>query len=164
MEENKRYLICDCAEDRWGKTETLKELICIFKKNEQDYSIIECHYVDDRKEDVWAAIEIKSSEQIIIIQTQGDYKKSYKETESYLETNKKKVRIVVCSARPANEKRKRDTGAYKKMIDISMRYSLNMILFRNAHNKNCDETFSKMLNESTAQWIYDLIHKQLLNK
>ncbi len=141
----KKYIICDCAPEKWGKTPTLKKLIDQLT-HDSNYSFIEERGAHDTVKDKWFVFEHIHSKKQIIIQTEGDYDTSFNPTMEYLKEHQKDVSVVICASRGVN------SNAYNEMQKMAIEYGMEIILFRNYHLKD---------TKGTSDLLYNLCAKQI---
>lgn len=113
-----KFIICDCAKANWGKTTTLIEVEKLFNLSPLFSSLQR----SDWGKDVWAVYERISDKRIFVIQTEGDYKKSFNNTIQYAKEGK--VDIIICACR--------DDNRYKERVDyIAKTFAFEKIFFNN---------------------------------
>lgn len=144
-----RYILCDCASGDWGKSNTLKKLVDVFEVNYLDFIRKEKKKGVNDKRDIWCVFQSVKTNKTIVIQTEGDYYSSFKQTEYYLKTHS--VDIFVCASKCEN------SNAYRAVESISHSYNMNIIRFRNYHNETNDNLLEVLLSEQMAQSMYNLI-------
>lgn len=108
--ENKnKYLFCDCAEAETGKSEFLLDVIKHLIENGYICKTATNHGDKDR----WVLLE--KGGKSIIVQSEGDYKKSFSNTYDYI--SKKEVDIIICASRL-------DPKIKERASDLSNRYQV----------------------------------------
>lgn len=149
-----RFILCDCAPGDWGKSMTLKKLIDLFETN-NDFERKAKKKGKNDKSDFWCVFQSIKSNQIIIIQTEGDYDTSFGQTMEFLKENS--FDLLVCASKCEN------SNAYSIVDRISSVFDLEIIRFRNYHCANDDKLRQELLNEQMAQSLYNLIMQLLEN-
>ena len=87
-----KYIICDVATQKYGKTLFLKEVAKLLKTNP---SLTLTHHNKRWRKDEWFVLVDKSTNKSILVQTKGDNLKSFSDTVNYLKNNI--VDIIVCA-------------------------------------------------------------------
>ncbi len=95
-----KYIICDAANPSWGKTTTLKEVINIFSAHPSAFiKLSEIVYTDKngKTKDIWIVFQERATSKTILIQTAGDQKQSYRDTNDYLISGHI-VDVIICAS------------------------------------------------------------------
>lgn len=115
-----KYIICDAAPANWGKSTTLLEVIKLFRMNPTNFVVLDERNVGF---DYWIVFQNIVNLKVYLIQTQGDYAKSFDETKKYLASGKK-VDVIICAARSKGK-------SLKEVQTIETLYNYKQIQFSN---------------------------------
>ena len=149
--ENKKYIICDVAEAKWGKTTTLKRVINMLERDSAFYLM---NSIVINKNDMWCHFLYKETKNVVV-STIGDPSDDfYRYLRESLDTQPE---VIVAACRPSN----RTQNAIYNAAD---QHKYEIIWFKNFrfdNRVNSKNKEYKVVKKAEAKSIVEMI-KELL--